>query len=319
MGKLKDIISIPEAGVIIILVCLMTFFQVINPVFLSSGNIAGILRAMPLTGIVAIGLAICLISGTMDISVGATAGLAATVFARLITLTEIPIILCGVLGVAIGIVAGLFNSFIIVNMKVSPFIATISTMYVFRGLATFISNGKSIYPLPEEISTFGRLQPLGLSWSFFIFVALLLVAWYMLDGTVWGLSVRATGSDKESAFCCEVNVKFIQKSAIVIAGGLSALAGILSLTVIGSSVPTIGTGWELIAIAGCAVGGVSLFGYSGSMIGLFCGLLTLQVINNGIITIGVSPYLQVVFIGFVLLISMVLDVRRRTFLNIDQI
>lgn len=319
MGKLKDIISIPEAGVIIILVCLMTFFQVINPVFLSSGNIAGILRAMPLTGIVAIGLAICLISGTMDISVGATAGLAATVFARLITLTEIPIILCGVLGVAIGIVAGLFNSFIIVNMKVSPFIATISTMYVFRGLATFISNGKSIYPLPEEISTFGRLQPLGLSWSFFIFVALLLVAWYTLDGTVWGLSVRATGSDKESAFCCEVNVKFIQKSAIVIAGGLSALAGILSLTVIGSSVPTIGTGWELIAIAGCAVGGVSLFGYSGSMIGLFCGLLTLQVINNGIITIGVSPYLQVVFIGFVLLISMVLDVRRRTFLNIDQI
>ena len=319
MDVIKRIISVPEAGISIILLILVAFFQVINPVFLSTGNVAGMLRAMPLTGIVAIGLAICLISGTMDISVGAIAGLAATVFARLITLTDIPIIICGVLGVIIGVFAGLFNSFIIVNMKVSPFIATISTMYVFRGMATFISNGKSIYPLPESISQFGRLQPLDLSWSFFIFLALIIVAWYMIDGTVWGLSLRATGSDKESAFCCEVDVNFIQRSAIVIAGGLSALAGILSLTILGSSVPTIGTGWELIAIAGCAIGGVSLFGYSGSMVGLFLGLLTLQVINNGIITIGISPYLQVVVTGIILLVSMILDVRRRSYLNIDQI
>lgn len=319
MDRLKRLISIPEAGIFTILLTLVITFQMINPAFLSYGNISGMLRALVYTGIVGVGLAICLISGTIDISVGAIAGLASVIFAKIVTTTDIPIWIAVIMGIGVGVLAGSFNAFVIIKLKVTPFIATISTMYVFRGLATYLSNGYSIYPLPDAISAWGRLQPLGISWNFFILVAIMIVAHYMLDHTVWGLSLRATGSDIESAFCCEVDVKFIQASAIITVGALSALAGIMALTILGAAVATLGTGWELIAIAACAIGGVSLFGYSGSMFGLGCGLLTIQVIYNGIITIGVSPYIQVVVVGLILLVSMIIDVRRRTYLNLDRI
>jgi ribose/xylose/arabinose/galactoside ABC-type transport system permease subunit len=130
--------------------------------------------------------------------------------------------------------------------------------------------------------------------------------------------LRATGSDYESAESTEVNVKGIQTSALTISGGLAGLAGVLVTTILGAGQPTAGTGWELIAIAGCAIGGVSLFGYDGSMLGLFAGLLTLQVISNGIVTIGIPPYIQNVVIGAILLSSMIIDVRRRRYVNIEQ-
>lgn len=214
--------------------------------------------------------------------------------------------------------AGAINSIVIVRFKVSPFIATISAMYIYRGIGNFISSGFTVYPLPANIPAFGSAQPLGLSWPFIILVVIMVVVTIAMAST-WGLCVRAVGSDSEVAFCNEVNVKAIQHSVIIISGGLAGIAGILVTCVLGAGQPYAGTGWELTAIAACAIGGVSLFGYQGNMIGLFMGLFTLQIINNGIVTAGVSVYLQVVTIGIILLVSMVMEAKRRSYLNLERI
>lgn len=273
---------------------------------------------MSYAGIVSIGLAICLISGTIDLSVGGVVGLSSVVFAKLLQanmglVPAIAITLC------IGIIAGLLNSFVIVKMKVTPFIATLSTMYIFRGMASFISNGFNIYPLSQSALEIGGAMPLGVSWSFIIMIAIMIFFTIMLHSSVWGLCLRAVGSDEETAFNTEVNVTWIKTSALLITGVLSAVAGILTSMMLGAGIPSLGTGWELIAITACAIGGVSLFGYTGNMAGLFLGLFALQIIQNGIIVIGISAYIQNVVVGGILMLAMIVEVRRRRTLNLERV
>lgn len=313
---IRRVYGIPEMGIITVLIVLVIIFQLLNPVFLSIGNIQGMLRATAYTGIIAVGLALCLISGVIDISVGATAGMASVIFSKLLT-GGFPIWVAVLIAILVGLAAGLVNSFAIVKLKVSPFITTISTLYMFRGVAYFISKGFSVYPLPEGVGSFGSLQPLGISWAFIIMIIIMLLTQLLLDKTIWGLRVRATGSCYESAECTEVYPGNVQMNTLVIVGGLAGLSGVLVTCILGAGQPTAGMGWELIAIAGCAIGGVSLFGYEGSMYGLLVGLITLQVISNGIVTVGIPVYWQNIVIGGILLSSMVLDVKRRQVMNIE--
>jgi ribose transport system permease protein len=147
----------------------------------------------------------------------------------------------------------------------------------------------------------------------------MIVVALVLYFSVWGLEVRAIGSDIESAYCTEVNVKKVRSSVFVVSGGLAALSGVLVSLILNTGNFTVGTGWELIAVAGCAIGGISLFGYEGSLFGLFCGLLTLQIIQNGIVVIGISPYCQQIIIGLILLAAMVMEVRRRQWFNLEKL
>jgi ribose transport system permease protein len=312
-------IAISEAGIVIILLGLVIFFQTLNQGFLSGLNIAGMLRAMAYPGIVGVGMALCLISGVIDLSVGATVGLTSVIFAEVSTKYGLPLIPSAVIAIGVGLLVGYINGAIVTKLKITPFITTICSMYMIRGLASWISNGYTIYPLPKEFSIIGNAQPLGVSWAFIIMLILMVVGTIAINQTVWGLTVRAVGSDKESAACTEVNVGSVHRSVFVITGGLAGLAGVMVSMMLDSGVPSAGTGWELIIIAGCAIGGISLFGYEGSFFGLFCGLLTMQVIQNGIVVIGVSPYSQTVVIGGILLVAMILEVRRRRWLNLEYL
>lgn len=315
---MKRILSIPEAGIIILCFFLITIFQTINPSFLGLGNVQSMFRSLAYSGIVGVGLAICLICGVIDLSVGAVAGLSGVVFSIILTKGyDITVAILGSL--IVGILAGLLNSIMIIWIKITPFIGTISTMYIFRGFASYISDGFTIYPLPQYITKIGNAQPLGISWAFLIMIVFMVIVEILLRTTVWGLSLRATGSDEETARNTEVDVTKTRLSALLITGVLSAIAGIMGTMMLGAGVPTLGTGWEFIAITACAIGGVSLFGYSGNMIGLLFGLLTLQVIQNGIVVIGISPYIQTVVVGSILLTSMMIEVRRRKTLNLERI
>lgn len=315
---MKQILAIPEAGIFLVGIGLAVIFQIINPFFLSLSNIQSMLRALAYSGIVGIGLAICLISGIIDLSVGGVVGLAGIVFAKAIQ-NQGSLALSLFMAFGVGLLAGLLNSLAIVKMKVTPFIATISTMYIFRGLASYISKGYTIYPLSDIAAKIGAAMPLGLSWAFIVMVALMTLFEILMRTTVWGLCVRAVGSDEETAFNTEVNVKQIKMSVLLITGLLSASAGILASMMLSAGVPTLGTGWELVAITACAIGGVSLFGYTGNMFGLFAGLFTLQIIQNGIIVIGISSYFQTVIVGAILLGAIVLEVKRRKTLNLERI
>jgi ribose/xylose/arabinose/galactoside ABC-type transport system permease subunit len=316
---IKRIIAVPEAGIILTAIALCGIFGFLNPSFMSAPNFASMLRAMAYPGIVAVGLALCLISGTIDISVGATAGLAGVIFAQMISLFGLSLWIAIVAAIFIGALIGFINAFWIIKMRIAPFIATIAMMYVVRGVASFITKGYTIYPISDLAAEIGNARPLGVSWAFIIMIILMIVVEIMLNSSVWGLCVRATGSDIESAKCNEVDVDLIQRSTLVIAGACASLAGVLVAMMLNAGAPISGTGWELNAIAACAIGGVSLFGYQGSMVGLFFGLLVMQMILNGIVMIGVSSYLQIVVVGIILLVSIIIEVRRRTYFNLERI
>lgn len=242
----------------------------------------------------------------MDLSVGAVAGLAAVISATLMTRgISVPFSLAA--GVLSGTAVGYINSLLVLKLKLSTFIATIGMMFMVRGVVYRISRGYYIYPLPNVIAEIGSARPLGISWSFLFFIVLLLVFQYLLDRSVWGLSIRATGSDREVAFCTEVQVDRIQTQLHVISGTLAAVAGIFTMFKIGGGEPTIGQGIELTVIASCAIGGVSLFGYEGSMAAVFLGLLFLQVVVSGAITSGVNPYLRPTLQGIIMIAAMVFD------------
>lgn len=298
------------------LLAAVVLFGLINPEFMRLANLAAIARAAAFTGIMAVGIAFLLISGQIDLSVGAIAGLAAIVTSSLIVKLGAPIIASYAVGIGIGVLAGWLNSRLVLKVKLPAFLATIGTMYIFRGFAMYISNGYTVYPLPDNVKAFGIATPGGVSYPFWIFVAIVIVGQFLLSGTVWGLTVKATGSDRETARNLEVNVNRVNTQTFAICGALAAVAGLLLMSRLITGQPTIGQGWELNAITAAAIGGVSLFGYEGSMVGVFLGVLLIQVIQNGLVVIGASVYLQQVEVGAVLLVTAAVDYQRREKLNL---
>jgi ribose/xylose/arabinose/galactoside ABC-type transport system permease subunit len=316
---MRNLFSFNEAGILTVTILVIVLFQTINPVFLSGANVTSILRSTAYVGIIAVGMAVCLMSGTLDLSVGATAGLASVIAAEVMVKWGWPLAAGFASGVAIGFFVGLLNGIVITKLKVNAFISTIAMSFIVKGIANSICSGFSVYPLPGNISDTANLRPGGLSLAFWIMVVIMIIVFIILRETVLGLEIRATGSDRESAICTEVNVDAVNIKTLSFVGGLAGLSGVLLTTVLNAGTPTLGGGWELIIITACAIGGVSLTGYEGSMLGLFLGLLFLQVIQNGLVMIGVSAYLQPVSVGIILMISMILDTRRRRYLNLEKI
>ena len=305
-----------EFGIIISLLILIIIFTISNPLFLKSDNLESILRASAFTGIMAVGVGWLLISGSIDLSIGAVAGMGSIVTSYLVVKLGYPISLSVLFGLGSGLTMGIINYVLIFVVKIPAFLATIGTMYIARGMAYFISNGFSIYPLPKVVGDFGIATPMNTSWHFIIFVLLIIISQVILFHTVYGLEVRATGSDREIAKMTEVNVTKISISTFIIAGTLSALSGILLMTRVVTGQPNSGAGWELIAISACAIGGVSLFGYEGSFIGVFLGIITLQVIQNGLVVMGLSSHLNSIVVGIILVCTAAIDWQRRTQLDI---
>jgi len=305
-----------EIGIIISLFILLLVFSVINPAMLLPDNLRAVLRASAFTGILSVGTTWILISGSFDLSIGSVAGLASVVTSFLAVKQGVAVIPAVVMGLLAGMSIGLLNYCLIFKAKIPAFLATIGTMYIAKGLAQYISKGFQIYPLPESVGVFGTATPLGVSWHFLIFVFLVIISQVILFRTVYGLEVRATGSDRETARNTEVNIRKVSISTSIIVGVLSALSGILLMSRLVTGYAEIGASWGLTSIAACAIGGVSLFGYEGSFFGMLLGVITLQVIQNGLVVIGLSPYLNVIIVGVILVITAAIDWQRRTRLDL---
>ena len=306
-------------GIFVVLIILIILFTLANPAFLSKVNIGTMLRATAYVGIISVGMAICLISGVIDLSVGATSALSSVIFGMLIRDHGASILVAILVSLLCGAVVGIINSFIILKLKVNPFIATISMMFVIRSVSNWLSNGYSIYPLSDRVLSIGEAQPLGVSWAFWLFVGFAILAELILRFSLFGLLLRAVGSDREVAKCTEVNVNQVNTVGLIAISLLAVIAGIAISCMTNAGSPTVGSGWEFTAITACVIGGVSLFGYNGDMLGLFCGLAVIQVINNGIVMIGVNPYLQGVVIGAILLAAMAVEIKRRSWLDLETI
>jgi ribose transport system permease protein len=301
-----------EAGVFIALLVLVSVFSLLNQGFYSSVNVRAMLDAVSFIGIIGVGQTILLVSGEFDLSVGSVAGLCSVIAGWLMTSGHAPVVLAVVGGAAAGALIGLINGTVVVKFGIPAFIATLGMLFVGQGLTQVITNGYPIYPLPDVVSNFGQATgPFGIGWAFFILLVLLIVADQAMRRTTIGRNAYATGGNKEVARLVGINTNLYKIACFMLVSTLAAIAGMLVMGSLASATTDIGTGWELTVIAGVVVGGVSLFGGVGSVLGGALGMLLLQVVQSGLVVVGVSANWQQVSVGAIMVLAVGLDVFRR--------
>lgn len=314
--------------ILIALIVLIVTFYLINPQFLSDANVFSLMKTLAFYGIVAVGETLIIIGGDIDISVGSTAGLGAVLstylmmefncFGMLDTPNEwIGVILCMIITIIVCSGVGLINAGLIVNLKLPPFIATIATLYSVRGAIMVITNGNPIYPLPLFfMDGLGRFEiPLselgGISLPFIFFIVFVVIFEFALRRTNFGRNIYATGSNIEVAKLSGINTNKVRYINLIITSILAALSGMFVAAFTRQGYPPIGQGWELQIIAATAIGGISLTGGSGSVVGTLIGVLIMSVLNNGLVVSGINTFLQSVIVGVVILVAVYVDILRR--------
>ena len=304
-----------EVGVIAALVLLTAFFYALEPAFMSPRNLRAILNVVSFVGIIAIGQTVLLVAGEFDLSVGSVAGLSAVVAAKLMTALALPVPIALLGGLGVGMALGLVNGLIVVRLGIPAFIQTLGVLFVGQGLIQVVTNGYPVYPLPESITAIGRANlGFGLGWSFAFFIVAVIIADFILRKTVVGRNMYATGGNKEVARLVGINTARYKIAAFVTVGGLAAVAGMFVMADMSTATTTIGSGWELVVIAGVVVGGVSLFGGAGSVIGGVIGILLLKVVQSGLVIIGISSNWQQIAVGVIMVLAVGLDILRRRYL-----
>jgi ribose transport system permease protein len=308
---IRRALAVQEVGVLLPLIGFMVIFYLINPTFLKPDNLAAMVRAMSFIGVIAVGQTFLLISGAFDLSVGSVAGLGAIVCSAMMVRYHWSIPAALLAGLGVGAITGLVNSFVVLKLGVPAFIATLGMLNIAKGIDYLISKGYTIYPLPDLVNKFGTAEPFNTSWSFVIFVIMAIIAAIVLSRTSYGRKLYAVGGNAEVARLAGISPAKIQMSGFILTGMCASLGGMLLMARIVTGSPTIGLGWEMNVIAGVVIGGVSLFGGSGSMVGAVIGLLIMQVVTNGLVVIKVDPYWQTVAIGLIMIAAVAIDILRR--------
>ncbi len=301
-------INLSNLGVYLTLAILVVIFSLLSSNFLTAGNMINLFRQIAINGLIAIGMTMVITTGGIDLSVGSILGLTAMVSAYLMT-SGVPPIIAILVCLALGALLGLVNGFIIAQYKLQAFIVTLATMTTFRGLTYVISNGKPISNISDSsiFGFIGKGDILGIPIPIFIFFIAFAIAFVVLNKTVFGRNVYATGGNETAAKLSGVDVKKTHIMVYVISGLLAALAGLILISRLNSAQPTLGDGYELDAVAAVVIGGTSLAGGRGRISGTLIGILILGVISNGLNIIGVSSFYQEIVKGLIILVAVFLD------------
>jgi ribose transport system permease protein len=303
------------AGLIVIVV----IFDVLNPGFLGVDNISSILQDSTETILLAFGETLVIITGGIDISVGATLGLSGIVGSLvLVTVTRaglgaLPSLLLGTLAaLAVGLVIGLCNALMVTRARVTPFIATLAMLGIATGLTFVLTNGVDISGLAPQVATWGNSTFLGfLTFPIVVTAILGTIVGLFLHCARFGRWTFAVGSNARAARGAGIPVQRHLMKVYVIAGLLAAVAGVLVFMRLGTGSPLEGANDELNAIAAVVIGGASLFGGTGSIIGSLLGALIIGAIVNGLIVAGIQPYWQTVIIGVIIALAVMVQERGR--------
>jgi len=310
--RLFSLIAVGEIGVIAALLLIVLLFYALEPAFLSARNLRAILNVVSFVGIIAIGQTVLLVAGEFDLSVGSVAGVSAVSAAQLMTTLAWPVPLAVIGGIGIGTLIGLVNGVVVVKCRIPAFIQTLGMLFIGQGLIQLITGGYPVYPLPAAVANFGMHSfAFGLGWSFAFFVVAALVADFVLRRTVLGRNLYATGGNPEVARLVGINTTWYKIGAFMSVGALAAVAGMLVMADLQSGTTSIGSGWELVVIAGVVVGGVSLFGGVGTVAGGVAGILLLKVVQSGLVVIGVNSNWQQIAVGVIMVTAVGLDILRR--------
>ena len=308
---LKSAWKAKEMGILLILVLLSVLIQMKNPIFFTFSNLMDIGRNTSYTLIIAIGMTFVLIAKGLDLSVGSLLAICGLISA-LAMQRGIPVIIAVLLGRAAGAALGLFNALCIVRLKIPAMIATLGTMYMARGLVLVITKGQAVYPLPDSFSEFGKGSLMGIPNVVLLAVGLAVIAHIVLTKTTYGRKVYAIGGNAETAGFAGIHVAGITASVYVLSGVMAALSGIMTAARMGSGQPSVGDGTEMTVITAVIIGGTSLNGGAGTMLGTVLGALLMNVLSSGMNLVGVSAYWQKFVMGLIIIVAVGLDQYQRS-------
>jgi ribose transport system permease protein len=293
------------------LVVLGAILAILSPDFLTLSNLMNILNQVSLNGLVAVGMTFVILTGGIDLSVGSILALTGVLLAAMLK-GGTPDLLAILAALALGTVFGLANGAAVARFRLQPFIATMAFMTIFRGATFVFTQGRPITGLGDKglFAGIGRGDIAGIPWSGLLLLACLSAAVFVLSRTVYGKSVYAVGGNAEAARLSGLAVRTTQASAYAISGFFAALAGVVLTSRLDSAQPLAGQSYELDAIAAVVLGGTSLSGGRGLMIGTLVGALIIGVLNNGLNLLEVSSFYQQIVKGAVILLAVLADRRK---------
>lgn len=311
MKNKKAVNYIQDLGALIALVLLIVVIGIISPEFRTVGNFLSLLRQSSINGFIAFGMTCVILTGGIDLSVGSVLALSTALCAGFIT-KGMPVGAAMLLALVIGTALGLVSGLLVTKGRLQPFIATLITMTVYRGLTLIYMGGKPISNLGDSftLKVVGKGNFYHIPIPVILFILIFIAFLFILEKTTLGRRIYATGSNWKSAKLAGVNVDRTKLVAYAISGGMAALSGLILLSRLGSAQPILGEGYELDAIAAVALGGTSMNGGRGKIWGTFVGVLIIAVLNNGLNILGVSSYYQDVVKGIVILIAVLSDRKR---------
>ena len=308
----------------IALIALIIVFSILSPNFLSSQNLITVSKHVAINAIIAIGMTFVVLTGGIDLSVGAIAGLSGMIAGGLIyeglvlnmfgITIYYNVLIIMLISIAVGVFVGFVNGILVTRFDVAPFIATLGTMYVCRGAAMLRSSGKTFPNLQGKahlgntgFPILGAGRVLGIPISVWLMIVLVIVGVYLSKKTAFGRYVFAVGGNEDAARLSGIKVRKIKTLVYMISGGCAALVGLIISSELVAAHPATGEAYEMNAIAATVLGGTSLAGGRGSISGAILGAFVIGILNDGMVMVGVSSFWQTVIKGVVIVVAVIFD------------
>jgi ribose transport system permease protein len=316
-GKFSVRSVLNNAGIGLALVAIVLFFSVFTEHFLTANNITNILTQITINLILAVGMTFVILIGGIDLSVGSVLAFAAVVAGKAMTMPGIgdaeAILLACLAGTLAGVICGLFNGVVSAYWALPSFIITLGMLNIARGAALHVSDAQTIYSFPFAFEEFGSAMIYGVPVVFLVALALVAVAWFILNFTVFGRLIYGIGNNEEAVRLAGHPVFWYKVGAFTICGLTAGIAAIIYMARLNIASPIAGIAFELNAIAAVIIGGTSLSGGRGSVIGTLLGAFIIGVLANGLILIGLNDFMRQMITGVVIIIAVILDYYRARF------
>lgn len=310
----RDLIARPEFGVFLILLVLVFALTTTTDTFLTTTNVSNILRAFSWIAISAFGQCMVIITAGIELSVGSVMGISGLASAMLLV-RGVPVPLAVAGGLLTGLLVGLLNGLMITKGKLPPFIATLGSLLMFRGLCYGLTGGWPVRDLPQSFRNLGQtdipIAGFGLPVPFLFALILAVITSMFLTRTMWGYRIYAVGGNETATRLSGISTDRVKILVYSLCGFLTAIGGILMTARLGVAAPTAAYGYELDVIAAVVVGGTSLMGGEGTILGVLLGAAFMQVLRNGLVLWGVSAYWLQAVQGLVIVSAIMLDQLRK--------
>ena len=311
MNPLRRLLRAREAGIFLVVVVIMVILSIASPNFATASNLAIVARIIALNSIIAMGMTLVILLGGIDLSVGSVVALTSVVVGFVLVKLGMPIWVTILAGLALGALVGFFNGLLIIRTGVAPFIITLGMMGLARGLALVITKGSTISGLPEAYLALGQGYWGLVPYPVIIMLVLAVVIHIMLSRTTFGRRIYFIGSNEDAAILSGINVNRIKVIVFALCSTLAATEAVIETARMSTAQPASGVGYELTAIGAVIIGGASMSGGEGTILGTILGATLLGLITNGLILLGVSAYWQQVFSGAIIILAVALDTWRR--------